>query len=465
MLSVSAPVMAQDAESKAVIESVTKVIKSKPADLEDQVKQVYKKNKKNPEVLIAIARAYYENKDSVNAQKYIAYTLKADKKYGPAYILLGDMAAMDNDGGMAASQYQQAIYFDPKNPEAYYKYANVYRKISPTEAVAKLEELRTQRPDVNVDALAGRIYYASNDFDKAIQCFSRGDLNTMEERDLTDYAMSLYFKGKYQESLDIAKFGLSKDPRDAAYNRLAFFNCTDLKDYPSALQYADALFNKSDSAKFSYYDYTYYGNALIGNKEPQKAIDVYKKALEMEFDNQDKKAGVIKQLSDGYKGINDYANAISTYKEYMQTVSKVSATDYVGLGQLYLLESDANAADSVLKKQSLKNAEAVYNELEQKMPEYEEYTVYKKAQVNSMLDPETKEGLAKPFYEKLAGMLEPKETKDDTDKVRLVECYRYLGYYYLVQDDTTNSITYWNKVIELDPTNEAAKQVLQELNK
>ena len=42
----NAPAMAQ-ADNKAIIENITKVIKSNPADLNDQVKAVYKKNKKN----------------------------------------------------------------------------------------------------------------------------------------------------------------------------------------------------------------------------------------------------------------------------------------------------------------------------------------------------------------------------------------------------------------------------------
>ena len=459
LLGVATATKAQDSESKATIESVKKLVKDNPADLDDQIKAIYKKNKKNADVLVGIGRAYYEVEDTAHAKEYANYALKANKSSAPAFILLGDIEALGSDGGSAAMQYQQAIYFDPKNPEPYVKYASVYRKVSPSEAVAKLDELRAQRPDIAVDALAGHIYYSSNEFDKAATSFAKVDKAKLEERDLTEYAMALYFQAKYAESLEIAKYGLSKLPRDAAYNRLAFFNNTDLGNFPVALQYADALFNKSDSAKLSYFDYTYYGNALIGNKQFEEAIAAFNTALGMEFDNQDKKAGVIKQLSEGYKAMSDYPKAIDAYRDYMKTISKVSGTDYVGLGQLYLYWA---GEDTIVESQQqhLRDAEIVYNEMEEKMPEFEEYTVYKKAQVNAMLDPETTEGLAKPYYEKLAGMLEPKETKDGTDKVRLIESYRYLGYYYLVKDDKENSDLYWNKVLELDPDNLHAKQVL-----
>ena len=250
----SANAMAQEATgTKADIDVVKKIISSKPADLDKQMKEFYKKNKKNDENLVAFGRAFFEAKDTARARVYANYALSATKnKCAPAYILLGDIEAVGDNGGAAAGQYEQAIYADPKNPDAYYKYANVYRKISPNGAVAKLNELREQRPDIAVDALAGRIYYMSNEFDKAIAAYDKADKNKMEDRDLSDYAMAAFFKAQNQKSLDIAKFGLSRKPRHAAFNRLAFFNSTELKKYDDALAYADALFNKSDSAKFSY---------------------------------------------------------------------------------------------------------------------------------------------------------------------------------------------------------------------
>ena len=227
-LGYSANVMAQDG-SKADIDAVKKIISNKPADLDKQMKPYYKANKKNADNLVAFGRAFYEAKDTANARVYADYALQASKnKSASAFILLGDIAAYGDDGGGAASQYEQAIYVDPKNPDAYYKYANVYRKISPAGAVAKLNELRAQRPDLAVDAMAGRIYYMSNEFDKALAAYDKADKNKMEERDLSDYAMSAFFKQKYDKALEVAKFGLSKNPRHAAFNRLAFFNLTEL---------------------------------------------------------------------------------------------------------------------------------------------------------------------------------------------------------------------------------------------
>ncbi len=460
MIGFSTQSMAQDG-SQADVNAVKNIISGKPADLDKQMKPFYKANKKNAENLIAFGRAFFEAKDTARAREYAHYALDAKKnKFAPAFVLLGDIEALADKGGEAAAQYNQAIYADPKNAEAYFKYANVYRKISPSEAIAKLEELRAQRPDVAVDALAGRIYYNANDFDKALSYYDKADRTKMEDRDLSDYAMAAYFKQQNQKSLDIAKYGLTRKPRHAAFNRLAFFNSTDLKKFDDALMYADALFNRSDSAKFSYYDYTYYGNAYNGAKMSDKAIEMYQKALQMEdMDNKDKRAGVIKQLSDAYLEKEDFPNAIKHYQDYLSNIEKPSANDLAGLASLHMQHGSSLSANEQIE--AYQRADAAYADLANKYENAIEYATFMRARVNSQMDPDQSKGLALPYYQKLADLIGPKAEKDNTDKARVNESYRYLIAYYLIQkDDKATAKQYAQKLIELDPESEIAKQVL-----
>lgn len=462
MTGFSTQLMAQDG-SKADVDAVKRIISSKPADLDKQMKPFYKANKKNAENLVAFGRAFFEAKDTVNARNCANQALAASKnKFSPAFVLLGDIEALSSDnGGSAAAQYNQAIYADPKNAEAYFKYANVYRKISPSEAIAKLEELRSQRPDVAVDALAGRIYYNANEFDKALSYYDKADRTKMEDRDLSDYAMAAYFKQQNQKSLDVAKYGLTRKPRNAAFNRLAFFNSTDLQKYADALAYADALFNRSDSAKFSYYDYTYYGNAYNGAKQSDKAIEMYQKALQMEdMDNKDKRAGVIKQLSDAYLEKEDFPNAIKHYQDYLSNIEKPSANDLAGLASLHMQHGSSLTATE--QEEAFKRADTAYADLANKYENAMEYATFMRARVNSQMDPDQSKGLALPFYQKLADLIGPKADKDNTDKARLNESYRYLIAYYLIQkDDKSTATNYAQKLLEIDPDSEIAKQVLE----
>lgn len=460
MVGFSTQANAQDGTS-ADVAAVKQMISSKPADFDKQMKNYYKKNKKNAQNLIEFAKAFYAAKDTANARVYAEYTLAASKnKNAEAFIMLGDLQALADNGGEAAAFYTQATYADPKNPEAYFKYANVYRKISPSEAINKLEELRIQRPDIAVDAIAGRIYYLANDFDKALEYYNKADMTKMEDSDLSDYAMSAFFKQQNQKSLEIAQYGLTRKPRNAAFNRLAFFNSTDLKQYDQALKYADALFNQSDSAKFSYYDYTYYGNAYNGAKQSDKAIEMYKLALDQpDMDNKDKRAGVIKQLAEAYREKEDYDNAIKYHNDYLQSLEKPSANDLAQLGQLYTQK--ASGLDGAAQKEALQKADEAYQDLESKYEDAIEYATFMRARVNSYQDPDQKQGLALPSYEKLEQLIAPKATKDKTDNARLIETYRYMiSYYYVVKEDKAKASEYAHKLISIDPNNEIAKQVL-----
>lgn len=453
----STPSMAQD--NKTTIDAISKVIKANPEAAKDQVKDVYKKNKKNAEVLVGIGRAYFEAKDTANAKTYANYAIKANKNYGAGYILLGDIEVVKDDGGAAAGWYQQAIYFDPKNPDGYFKYANIYRGRSPEEAVSKLNELRAQRPDIAVDALAARILYSSNRLEQSLDYYDKvTDKSKLEDVDITNYATEAWMLQKREKSLEMARYGLSRNAHKAAWNRLVFYNLTDMGQTEEALKYADALFNASDSAKISGFDYTYYGTALKNAKQYDKAIEMLKKALAENKDNADLLNSNKKLLSDAYLAMEDFDNATLYYEEYLKNVQKTTASDMAGLATIYTNMAAKLTGDQ--KIDALKKADAVYAQLGEKFPENIDFANFMRARVNSNLDPETKEGLAKPFYEAIVNSLAGKSDRDRADNARLSEAYRYLGYYYLLKDDKATADGYWNKVLEIDPNNATAKQAL-----
>lgn len=455
MIGFGAPAMAQ--KNNAVIEEVSKLIKTHGDG--EAIKAIFKANKKNPEVLLGMGRAYLEVKDTANASKYANLALARNKKYAKAFILLGDIAVFADDGGKAAEQYQQAKYFDPKDPEGYFKYANILRGRSPEEAVQNLEELRTQRPDIAVDALVARIYYSSNKMQKSVDAYAKvSDLSKLADEDITNYATASWMLQHREKSLEIAKYGLSKNARKAAWNRLAFYNLTDMNQSDEALKYADALFNNSDSVKISGFDYTYYGTALKNAKQYDKAIEMFDNAAKENKDNKAQLNMTRKNLADTYVAMEDYANGIKYYNEYLINVEKPSAFDLAGLGTIY--QKQASSLEGEAQKAALLSADSVYAKLAEVHPTQTDFANFMRARINSSLDPETTEGLAKPYYEALATSLAANTNRDNTDNIRLVEAYRYLGYYYLVKNDKANADIYWNKVLEIDPENETAKQAL-----
>ena len=96
---------AQEEELNAALNA----IKTNAADKADLAKTAYKKNKKNPEALMKIARAYFEQKDTAGTNQFARYANEAAKpkyQYAPAYLLLGDVeAAYGTDGARSGLWY------------------------------------------------------------------------------------------------------------------------------------------------------------------------------------------------------------------------------------------------------------------------------------------------------------------------------------------------------------------------
>ncbi len=101
----------------------------------------------------------------------------------------------------------------------------------------------------------GRAAFDNNEFSKALAAYEHADTATMSDYDLRNYAMSAYFKKRYWQGLNIARYGLQHKPGDIHFARIAFFCATDLKQYDDAQRYADKLFN--NTTPLSYYDHAY----------------------------------------------------------------------------------------------------------------------------------------------------------------------------------------------------------------
>jgi tetratricopeptide (TPR) repeat protein len=326
-----------------------------------------------------------------------------------------------------------------------------------------LDQLGEDAPELaangRVNLLKGRVYDLANRVEDAAKAYAQVPLNALEERDFVSAARANYLLGEYNKSQEIVDHGLKSYPRKFTYNQLGMFNHTQLKNYDKALEYADRMLNQSDSVKMNPEIYGVYAKALNGAKKHQEAIDVYKKTLALEFDSQDKKAGVIKDLADAYKGIDDYENAVTYYDLFLKTVSHASLTDYADLGRLYVQYADKLDGDAKIEK--LTKADQIYSDLAEKNADAKEYSLFWRARVNQMMDPEAKDGKAQPFYEELFNAIMEKAEKDKADMARVKEAGQYLMVYYLkIKDDTQRSIEFAEKLLTVDPANETATQIV-----
>lgn len=454
------PAMAQKEDPQAAIANVKSILASNAPDKDKQVASIAKSFKKDAATLTAIGREYLNLRLYDKAKEYGNMAIAKNKKYGDAYILLGDIAVGNNDAGEAAGFYQQAMYMDKTNTEGYRRYAYLMATSSPESSAQALEELRKNVPGYPVDLIAAEIYDNAGNKKEAIAYYEKVDKNQMKENVLVSYLADLFFTGDYDKCIEVGTWGAQKFPRSGAINRLTFYSFTEKKDYEKAEYYAERLFNESDSVKILPFDLQYYGHTAMGKKDHDKAIEMFSKLHDHADANADAKEDALKNIADAYTQKEDYPNAIETYKKYKEIAKKMAATDYASYGQACMLLAQSLEGDA--KTKAAKDADAVFAELAEKIPSAAEYAYYQRARVAGILDPQSKEGLAKPFYDKVIEIASANDNMDNITKNRLVQSYHYnMAYYLLIKKDSATAKSYASKILAIDPEYAPAKQLMK----
>lgn len=454
----SATANAQEAELQAALDG----IKSKAPNVAELAKTAYKKNKKNADALIKIARAYYEQKDTAGAILFANYANEAGKpkyQYAPAYLLLGDVeASYGTDGGKAAGYYNQAINFDPKNPEGYKKWAMVYRKISPSQAAKKLQDMKLQCPDEDVDAITGHIYMLAGDEKQAYESYAKANVNKLEKAYLNEFVRASYFTGHFEDALKAAEAGLKLEPRNPTFNRLAMFSNYELKKYDDAKAYIHKYFNETDSAKFSEYDHFYTALIYQALEDKDNMYAQYDKALELVNDSSMiKRHAILKSVSDSYLKDQAFENAIKYYQDYLACKPELNSDDQEGLARIYSKFADA---DETRKAELIGKAVEAYKAMGEKFPIQQIYAAYQCATMNNKLDKTGEKGLAKPDYMRVVELLENKANRDNSENTMLKYSYHYLmSNAFLYGKNKPLAKEYANKILAIDPEYAPAQQI------
>ncbi|MCI9285396.1 MAG: tetratricopeptide repeat protein [Muribaculaceae bacterium] len=365
--------------------------------------------------MAAIARAY-ANVDPVayakEIDKYIAQGMKVSKnKEAQIYVLQGDLAK-NQDKGVAAGYYEQAMIYDEEagnvNPEAYVKYSNLYNKVNSDFAIGKLVELNEKLP---TSALAqselAEKYYDNNQFTRAAEQYGKYMQNPNHfQGDEQRYSGLLYFGKKYQESLDMANQVLAKDPNNEYMQRMVMLNKAALEDYAGAEEAAQKLFSHS-GAKFTATDYTTHGEVLAKLGRPEEAIVAYEAAYNL---NPERNKQVLADISEMYNKLENDAKSV----EYMQ---KFVDSGDASLNDYFILSNRYKNLGLSLPEDSPERAEAANNGIK---------------------------------YIDLA--LAEAANKD-----------MRMGSFYMNSGDNDKAREYFGKVLEIDPENEPVKEVMKKL--
>lgn len=436
------------------------------SEASDLFKKALETNKKDASLMAAVARAYFNVDPTLYAKeidKQIDKAMKVSKnKEAQIYVLQGDMLKT-TDVGAAAGRYEQAMVYDEEagniNPEAYVKYANLYNKVNPDFAIAKLVELNEKLPN---SALAqselAEKYYDGNQFTKAAEQYGKYIQNPNHfQGDEQRYSGLLYFGKKYQESLDVANQVLAKDPNNEYMQRMVMLNKAALKDFTGAEEAAKKLFSHAD-AKFTATDYTTYGDILGELKRPEDAVAAYTKAYEL---NPEKNKQILANISSMYTDLEDYQKAA----EYMQKfvdAGDASLNDYFILSNRYknlgvsLPEGSPERIEAA--NNGIKYVDMAIESAANKGPLYRN-----KATLMMVRDgAEITLALVETYQQMLAAYDENPENKEKY-RDAYKSAYNNLANYYLKAGDKEQARAYFEKFLEIDPENEALREYLNKM--
>lgn len=314
----------------------------------DDFKQAQKLAKKNADVTVQIARAYY-NADPVRYATDITKALEKARKDSKLkepsiYILEGDMQAANQDYGGAAGSYEMAITYDPSNPEGYVQYANAYFNVNKDYALDMLRKyLAEQNPNSAMvqRELAEKLFRADR-WREASDLYGQYIQNPNHfPEDKARYAVLLYWGDRFPESLAIAQEILAQDPSNFLMQRVQFLDQTAMQQFQAAADNAERFFASNPGAHFTAKDYTTYAEALSGLGHDSLAVVQYEVAAEKFPENGD----LLKDLSTVYSRAGRHDKSAEAYDRYLQTQENPSLTDRFGMAGRYL--NAAVQADSV----------------------------------------------------------------------------------------------------------------------
>ena len=424
--------------------------------------------KKDPAVPVAIADAFIRANKFSKAGGFLEKARDIKKNFSGIYVAEGDTLMAQGKVGDASARYENAIMFDPNNKVAYLKHARVYRTINPDLALDILNRLLAVDPEyIPAFAELGDVYFKKNNYTNAIEAYRKFiEIPGVPAERMFNYASLLYFTKEFAKSLEVVNKVLEKDPNNFVMRRLQFYNNFELQNFAIGLEQAKKFIQAGPQDDLIAQDFIYYGRLLNQGGDTKAAIDALNKALSID----PTKADIFKDLALAYEKEEDYSHAVIFYRKFTDTDKNATLGDVFNFGRMAYNAANQEivtegraaediAADSLTRRNYFLLADSLFAQIVERSPEsYLGY--FWRARANVGLDPETALGLAKPFYEQAVAKLEAMPEGASRNK-NLIESYRYLGYYYYLQQDFPTTKDFFQKILALDPNDETALQVLK----
>jgi tetratricopeptide (TPR) repeat protein len=402
---------------------------------------------KNIEVLNAIAESYSEDSKFIGTE--MSFLQKAEALNSPnvtTSLLLGDAYLQQGNvnGGKAVSSYETAASLNAKDATPYYKMGLVYLRSTNNEVAMESFRKATEIDPTYAPAYKelGELYYLMKKADEAVKAQDKYlQLTEKPEAGMLRYGFYLFMAKNFTKANEVFEQSLQQGTINQTGLRYYAFSLQESGEFARSQKVFEEYFAKAKPEQIEASDYATYGKLLLKLDQDSLAVIAFDKGLAIDG----KQVAVLQLKAETLFKEKRYKESVDAYNALMAGRAKPLSQDYYSLGRSYYYDKQFEKADSTFQKLIALQPTMTVGYLWA-------------GRTTANLDPETEQGLAKPYYDKLIemGLANPDKNKND-----LIEAYSYLGYYYFVKKQNALSRTYWEKVLALNPADTRAIEALK----
>lgn len=396
---------------------------------------------KNAQVLNAIGEYYVLSATTAELPKGIEYlkkSIEVESKNATGWMLLGDAYGRQAEGSKQLESYNKAATLVHSVPLLKMKYGKLYTSSRNYELAIKYH-----KEGLAVDSTYGPIYRELGDtytrykkYDLAISNY-KTYLSYIDRNDKVEFQYGDFLLRSHDYEGAVKTFNaLEQRKFDSPflYNRRAVCYY-ELGKYDLAKKDIETYFKKVNALNTTSADYEYFGKILLKTGQDSLGVVQLESAVERDASRLD----LYGEIGNYYYSKEDYAKAVQYMSKQLTPTTKDPKVFYE-LGQAYFYNKEYAKADSSFAKL-----------VELKPTVYIGYLW--RARAVAAQDPETKLGLAKPYYEKVIEICSANGAKY---KDEFIESNEYIAYYYTVNRDKAKADAAWKNILVLDPANSKA---------
>lgn len=457
--------------------------KGKVEEAKELIATAEKKTRgKDAQVLFRAGEAYNlfeKQKDPAEALRLLEEAIKRDRTIADAFIVKGDILSARNEGGPAVTAYEYALMAKPNYALANNKIGQIYlRGKNYNQALDFYKKAIEADPDfapaykdlAELYYLARQYKRAAENFDMYIQKSGNDDPEMVLRA-----AQFAFTADEYSRSIELLNSvkGKLDNPITKRMYGWAYYKTNDMDQAISNLE----EFMKVAPEKVISDDYKYLGrayNRMATSKEytPQ-GIENLMKGADLDT-NATEAANTYKEIANLYYKDKEYIKAAAAFdKGIGMDTAKASTNDYFQQGLSYFqgaqtiavpdsaTATNDSAAIAQKKKATYMKAVDAFAKVSQLQPDWPYGYYWRASALYNAYDRQENidKGISAPYYEKFSELAEKDGASNFKSYLRL--SYSYLAFYYQTSvKDEAKAKTYWEKLLQIDPDNQAAKQAL-----